>query len=169
MKVDIYMTLEKEKKDTTYFIKELNELNKLIKLNNKRKKEEERREIFSHTYISLEKIVRTINVPSAVWDSTKTFAYFSQQSISRLAEKALMEYMVNHASELPIKANFNLVNIPEKNEKEEKRSCFVTSCFHKAEFILFDKQGNEHWFCKQHANLPLSQGWSKEKVSSGSA
>jgi hypothetical protein len=82
-------------------------------------REEKRREEESYIYNIYNstnqqddiKILRSIYVSKLVWDSAKSFAHFLEDSLSVTVEKALMEYMKEHASDLPVTASFNLVPV----------------------------------------------------------
>lgn len=77
----------------------------------KKKKEEDR------------KITRSLCISGSVWYSAMKYAHFMECSTSILVEKAVMEYMVNHASELPVTASFTLAPIPEKPKECEFKDC----------------------------------------------
>lgn len=101
----------------------------------KEKEEVKDRKILGSTYVS-----------GLLWDSAKRFAHFMEISRSVLVEKALAEYMVKHASELPVAATFNLVPIPEKAKKCGFRDCKLEA----VAIGIYLPRKEEYLLCERH-------------------
>lgn len=100
------------------------------------------------------KVLRSILIPLDVWESAKKFASFlgiARASVSVLVEKALLDYMINHANELPINATFQII-LPKPEKK--LAICGFSQCKLEAvglaTYMPNSKQENRIFCCQKH-------------------
>lgn len=111
------------------------------------------------------KVLRSLTVSLLLWVSAKKFAFHSECSLSSLVEKSLMEYMKNHAAELPVNVSFNLVAV---EPKVKPKSCGVKHCHEKAIGNgVYLPTKKEYALCEFHLNEALENP--KEWKVNGSA
>jgi hypothetical protein len=82
----------------------------------KRREEEEKNSLYNIYNIKKEKkeedvkVLRSVYVSLLLWLSAKKFASHSECSLSHLVEKSVQEYIENHAAELPLNVQLNIVH-----------------------------------------------------------
>jgi hypothetical protein len=131
-----------------------------VALEDKRREEEKKNSLYNIYNIDKEKkeeedvkILRSLYVSRLLWNSIRKFAYHSECSASGFIEKACMEYMKAHASELPLNVSFNLVAV---QPKVKPKTCGVVHCSQKAVGVgVYLPRNKEYDLCEFHVNQYL--------------